>query len=214
MPSSVDLCTIAQVKVELETTSTERDSLIPTYITDASTEIMRQLEREFAPATASATRRMRIDPRKTVDGSILLNLRTYDVRTVTAMSLHPESTSPVALTEGTDFVLWPQSPDAVYTHILFSNRLTSRLQSPSLLYFGFALVDITGAWGWAAVPIDVQEACVQTVCSWLRRDFPAPSMATFTEQGDPIAPVRTSTYSIPPVAWRKLNSYRRGLGVI
>src|SRR5262249_20112108 len=149
-----DLCTLSDVRASLElpVSDTSRDSLISSLITSASEAIMNEVDREFAPVTASATRRFRVD-------GLLLNLAPYDLRTVATMTANPESTSPVTLAVTTDYELLPVgSPAGTYTSVGFSAYATW-LYSQTAFQFGHALVDINGAWGFATVPIDVARAC-------------------------------------------------------
>src|SRR6266498_1883856 len=115
MPDPRDLCTVANVKEGLETSETTRDALIQTLITAASVAIMQDTGREFAPATSSATRRFQID------GYRVVSLEPYDLRTVTTMTLHPESGSPIVLAASTDYQLVPAvSADGVYQAVALS----------------------------------------------------------------------------------------------
>src|SRR5262245_19922592 len=138
-----DLCTLADVRssLELPSADTSRDTLISTLITQASEMVMNEYDREFAPATASATRRFRVD-------SYLLNLAPYDLRTVTTFTLNPESTSPQVLVTGTDYELLPVgAPSGTYTSVRFSALLTGLYASQTVFSMGHALCDISGAWG-------------------------------------------------------------------
>lgn len=206
-----DLTTLASVRTRLElpAADTSRDALISAYITSASDAIMREVDREFAPATSSATRRRRVYPDKRVDGSVLVELAPYDLRTVTTMTLDPEESSPRVLTANEDYVLCPvEAPQGVYTYVLLSNRLS--YNSTVLRNFGFCYLDIAGAWGFASVPSDVAEACIDTVVSWVRRDFSG--FSEFPADGRELAPFPQGTYSIPLAALKKLAPYRRSFG--
>jgi hypothetical protein len=205
-----DLTTLANVRsrLELPTADTSRDSLIAALITSASDAIMREVEREFAPATASATRRRRVYPHKRVDGNLYVDLAPYDLRTVASMSLDPESSSPTTLTATTDYVLGPvEAPQAVYTHVLLRHSISP--SSTLLQNFGFAYLDIAGAWGFASVPTDVAEACIETVKAWLRRDSVA--FGLDLDDGSGLAPQAPGTYSLPNSALKKLAPFRRSI---
>lgn len=219
-----DLCTVADVHTALETTSTARDGVIQDYISDASLEIIGYCQREFAPATSSEKRRFRVDPRSIVDGCVRIDLFPYDLRTVATMTLNPEDSSPSMLVANTDYVLLPIQPFdgllggtpvepsySVHTHVQFSGWRI--FNSAVMIRFGFCYIDITGAWGFPSVPGDVNQACVQTVVSWLRRDFPQFAQAGFDAEGQTLQPPAAGTYSLPSSALRKLARFKRHGGV-
>src|SRR5262245_10114072 len=189
-----DLCTLADVRAALELPSadTSRDTLISTYITRASEVIMNEVDREFAPATASATRRLRVD-------GLLLNLAPYDLRTVATFTLNPETTSPQVLVAGTDYELLPVgSPSGTFTSVRFSGLLSSLYASPTVFSMGHALCDISGAWGFASVPEDVKQAAILTVSTWLRRDVTALALASesFIDSRG-LSPALPSSFALP-----------------
>jgi hypothetical protein len=198
MPDPRDLCTVANVKEGLETSETTRDALIQTLITAASVAIMQDTGREFAPSTASATRRIQVDGYR-------VSLEPYDLRTVATMTLHPESSSPVVLST-TDYQLVPAvSADGVYQAVAISGYQV--LLSDTAFKFGYALLDIAGAWGFTAVPLDVTRACVETVEAWLRADVAEFGLADMIEAGPTLNP--RSAFPIPFKAWAFLAPYRR-----
>lgn len=200
-----DLCSLSDVRAALEIpgTDTSRDSLISTLITAASDAIMAETEREFAPATSSATRRFKID-------TWAMSLAPYDLRTVSSFVLHPESSSPLTLTATTDYQLEPVTTDTgTYTSVQFSAYLAALPSSQTAFAFGYALCDITGAWGCATVPTDVNRACVVTVASWMRRDVSALIAASELDIGGGIAPAFPTTMEIPNAAKRLLFPYFR-----
>ena len=186
-----DLCSLADVKTALEITDAQRDTLITALITQASLAIMNDCDREFAPATASATRRFQID-------DLSLNLAPFDLRSTTAVTLNPETTSPITLNATTDYQLKPiGSPSGTFTTIRFSSLLTALYASQTVFSFGYALCDISGAWGFSAVPINVNRACVITVGSWLRKDVTQLIAASEFDAGGSLAPPFPTTLEIP-----------------
>ncbi len=205
MPAQ-DLCSLADVRASLEIpgSDTSRDSLISTLITAASTAIMNETDREFAPVTASATRRFKV-------AGLTVNLAPYDLRTVTAVTLNPEGTSPSVLNVTTDYQLQPiGAPSGTYTSIAFSGLLASLFSSQTVFSFGYALVDIAGAWGFATVPTDVNRACVVTVGSWLRKDVSALiASGELDMTGGGLAPAFPSTMEIPNAAKQLLAQFYR-----
>jgi hypothetical protein len=200
-----DLCTLADVRASLEipVADTSRDALIATLITAASDAIMNETDREFAPVTASATRRIKVD-------GLTFDLAPYDLRTVTTMTLNPEGASPTVLAAATDYQLQPiGAPSGTYTSVKLSGFLASLYAGPSLYTFGYALIDIAGAWGFASVPTDVNRACVVTVGSWLRKDVSSLLAGSEFDVGGGIAPAFPTTMEIPNAAKRLLGSFYR-----
>lgn len=208
--SGIDLCTLADVRefLELPTSDTSRDVRIQTSITQASEHIINDVKLELAPATADQARAFLVDPRKQVDGQVLLRLLPNVLRSVTTLKLHPEEASlTTTLDANTDYMLRPLEPsDGVYTDVRFLNGLS--YGSTFYSGFDFCKAEIRGAWGYANVPTDVRNACIETVASWLRRDVAA---FNIDEIDDPrqLAPNPALVYSIPPSALKKLRPYRR-----
>lgn len=200
-----DLCTLADVRAALEipTADTARDALISSLITQASEAIMNEVDREFAPASASLTRRFRVD-------GLTLNLAPYDLRTVATLTLNPESTSPQVLNATSDYQPLPiGSPTGTFTSVRFSGLLNSLYASQTVFSFGYALCDIAGAWGFTAVPPDVNRACVITVGAWLRKDVSQLIMAGVIDSGGGLAPAFPTTFEIPRNAKSLLGPFYR-----
>jgi|GEM_PF-2383858 len=204
-----DLCSRSDVRLALEmpTADTSRDSLIDALISIYSAAIKNEVNREFAPTTGSVgtptTRRFRLEL-----GQYRMDLEPYDLQTLSSVTLHPESTAPLTMTVTDQFQLQPVTkPDGVWTSIQFSNLLTGMFTSPTAVRFGYALVDVAGVWGFAAVPEAVKQATVLTVTSAMRRDISAFGMDI--DEAVQLATERASNYGIPPAARRLLNSYRR-----
>jgi hypothetical protein len=214
LPSGIDLCTLADVRAFMKWKSsyTAEDALAQTAITGASQAIMDAVEREFAPATLSELRTLQLHPARRINGSVLLDLCPYDLRTVSLFRLDPEASSPTTLIAGTGgYTLTPvDTPQGVYTGVRLSNQVA--YSSTMWQEYGFAQVEITGAWGFANVPTPVRDACVETVAARLRRDA---SAFNIEDQEDPrlVAPNPAMVFSIPPGAWKKLMPYRRSSGV-
>lgn len=208
-PGGIDLCTVDDVRValEVEPSDTKRDGLFATLITAASRAIMADCDREFAPATTSATRRFRWQ------GMRFLSLAPYDLRNVTAFTLHPESAVPMVLAAGTHYLLGPTvTPYGVYQSVEFSLMVMPSRYSQTFRDYGFTFVDITGGWGFATLPEDVVQACIVTCMSWLRRDTSAYAMRDPEDvrmlAGDPM-----QTFTIPPAAKRLLHPFRRSVAL-
>src|SRR6266404_4414740 len=170
--AAIDLCALADVKNSMEPaiTTNARDTIIQTAITAASRRIMSWCDREFAPATGAATRRFPVDVTQNPNGGFVADLAPYDLRSVSAVSLHPESTAPIALSAGNgDYALEPvPNPDGTFYRFRVSPYFS--MISSFADKFNYALLDITGAWGFTSVPEDVNRACVLTVRSWIRQN--------------------------------------------
>jgi hypothetical protein len=204
-----DLCTLADVRqaLELPTADTTRDALIESLISDLSRAIIREYDREFAPA-ASATRRFTVPA-----GSLYLDLAPYDLRSVTSLSVNPEASGGgTALTATTDYQLMPVViQQGTYEGVRFSSRVTSLHTSQTAQDYGYTLVSINGAWGFATVPEDVKRACVIAVQSALRRDLTELAIAGIDEPQS-IAPEGPATHAIPAASRRLLAPFRRTAG--
>lgn len=200
-----DLCTLSDVRafLELPQADTGRDTLITNTITPISDAIARYCQREFV-ATASATRRFRLDV-----GSLKLDLAPYDLRTASSVTLHPETASPLTLTAISNYQLHPiTAPYSVYTAVRFAGNQPNLFQSDSARYFGYAQVDIAGAWGFASVPADVKQAAIIAVASAVRKDIPSLDLADFSEPRQ-LAPDRPINYALPAASLRMLGPFRR-----
>jgi hypothetical protein len=207
-PSGVDLCTVADIRTVLEIPSadTTRDTLIQDRITSASRMIQSYTEREFV-AVASTTRRFIVPI-----GGIIIDLAPFDLRAATTVSLHPESASPTTLTANADYMLRPVQPRfSVYTHLGLSGRLHSA-GSDVARYFGFSFLDITGTWGFASVPGEARDACIDCVVAWVRRDMSAMSFNGVLDTDPSQQGERpSSAFTLPYSARQKLDPFRRSL---
>lgn len=173
--------------------NTEQDALINALIPAASRVILQWTGREFAPASTAVTRTF------TYDGSGLLDLVPYDLRTITAISRDPAGT-PAALTAPTDYVLQPVNPaDGVYTHLRFSSLFWRSYPSST-----DRSIAITGNWGFASVPADVQYACNMTIKWWITNDVSA-----FSSGLDVNTDQFTRGRSLPEGVRDMLSPYRR-----
>ena len=218
-----DLCTLANVResLELETDETpSRDTKISTLITDASEAILKHCKREFAPVTDRATRRFRVNPqRRNRDGAYVVDLKPYDLRTVekpdsdetgvvnpaASVTLHPEQTTPVVLTVTTEYLLDTIAPSdsGVFSRVLLNQSLS--FGSTLSDNFGFAYLDIAGAWGFATVPENAKRAAIVTVEAWLSK----PIAQGITDDARPFTNSAPSKLDLPLAALRLLNPYCR-----
>ena len=202
--TSIDLCTLADVKASLEITTTSTDALISDLITSASSALANRYQREFIGATGG-TRYFGMRER-------LLDLAPYDLRAVTALTLHPEQQAQ-PLTEDLDFVLLPQGMTPLgdtYSMLRLSNRLN--FTSTVAREFGEARVRIVGNWGCfaatGAVPDDLRRGAVVTVSTWLDRAIAEYAISGEFE-GREMRPDRSSTWAIPNAAHAIFHPWER-----
>lgn len=175
MADPADLTTLAAVRAYMQkgVAETAQDALIGQAITRASRLIMRETRREFRPMTDAAQRSF------VYQGGGFVDLAPYDLRAATAVALRANRADTALTVESsnvTDYELRPQpAADGVYRWLYL--RGAGWLDRK--LYAGDALVKVTGNWGFEVVPPDVEQACIVTVMTWLRRDVSA-FAATFT----------------------------------
>lgn len=205
--ANYDLVTVEQVKeaLELPSADVDLDQLLPDYITQASRVILDYTKREFAPASTVATRRFKVIGYK-------VDLAPYDLQSATQVALHPETDSPTILVAGanTGYTLQPVSPErGVYQSIQLSGYLI--IISQTLMAFGYALMDVTGTWGFPTVPGPVQRACIETVGSWVTRTMPGASNTGYGIPASSSAGMTTfrNDWHIPWSAKKKLDPYKR-----
>jgi hypothetical protein len=208
-PVTASLCELADVRqsLELPDGETSRDALILSLIPVATDMLKAYAGREFTPITIGATRRFKIDGRTANAG--IVDLAPYDLQSTTLVSLNPETASPTTLVAGNDYVLAPvQNDEGVYTTLRLSSFLS--IVSSTLIRFNYAILDITGTWGFPAVPRQVNEACSDAVCAWMRRDVP--SLGLNLSDGSELSPEFTASFDLPLSSIRKVNTYRRNVG--
>lgn len=206
------LCTIADVRLEMRLLPAERhhDSLIDRKIREASALIMSDYQREFAPPTPTSdvVRRFLVDGRDMTERGLIVDLAPSDLRTLTSAKLHPGETNETTLTADDHFTLEPLDKEwGVWSKIRVADH--ADLSSEYASRFGRAVLEIEGAWGFPAVPADVQYAAVTTVKSWLDRptseyairDADTNPRETFAESGGGL--------HIPSDARRALRPFER-----
>lgn len=213
-PSTIDLCTIADVKTELEISSdTSRDSVIQTVITGVSRAIHEMVEREFKTESSGETTR-RFEVR---NGSYVVDLNPYDLRSASGLTitLHPESSTPYTLTATTEYRLVPTQPKWTYEAVHVSPQVAQMHTGETTRRFGVTLVDVTSSsWGFASVPEDVKRAAIISVAANLDRRLDAFGLAAndLVDMDAGVQPVRQMAFSIPMAALVLLNPYRRSAG--
>ena len=188
-PDPRDLTTLANTRLLLQKSAgdTAQDPLLERLITQASVLLPNELGRQFLPETG-ATHTFNYT------GGGWVNVAPYDLRAITAISYNSDGTSPVALTS-TGWRLRGQTGGGTYRDVFLVDYTRDRLSSYESL-----TVSITGDWGFAAIPPDVQRGVEVTVKTWLREG------AAFTSEGDLIRHERIGR--IPSDVLDGLSHYR------
>lgn len=190
------LVSLAKVKQSIGITGTGKDDETTDAILAASRLIQDLYEREFTPTT-SATRTFAVDPSGWVD------LAPYDLRTITTVTLDPAGAATVLTTADYETHPYP-ARHGVYTALDITKTLPTTT--------GRLTVSIAGAWGFAAVPLDVERACIETVRAVTRSD-PGNWAAVASQDGRPVDPMPQGTYALPAAAKAWLDPYKRYTGI-
>jgi hypothetical protein len=197
---ATDLCQLSDVRALLTkaTADTAQDAVISSLITRASKLIMNEVDREFVTAgTNPQTRRTQVE-------NAVVNLAPWDLQSATTVTFNPESTSPSTLVANQDYVLLPvKAPNGVYTALQLSKSL-SVAASRTAQAFDLALLDITGNWGFPAIPADIVQACAIAVVIWMRREVQAFATTFNLDEGRLDRPE-----ALPRAVARMLDNYAR-----
>ena len=194
--SSLELTDITSVRQFMQKTTNESilDPDLEVLILQASEAIERYCNRQFL-REGSATKSFEFLP--STNGWDVVDMKPYEARTVTEVKLDADLKAGGVVLASTYYRLGPYpSRDGTF----FILRLAELPEPPSVtglkepLPFQTRRVDVTGEWGLANIPGDVQKAANVTVESWchLRRD---PGMGQNVEFGEG-PPVRG--YDLPP----------------
>lgn len=201
-----DLCTLADVRLALELDEdapTDRDALIEALIPIATSAIVGDASREFVPFAATTSDFEHV-------GGGRVNLSPRDLRVGAAPTITVLDGSHVGANVVRELAVadWFGEPvtalDGVYTSVVVpflagcSHRRIVRI------------VGGAGTWGFAAVPLDVKQAAVVTVRSWLSK--PVADMAAALEAGDGarlVTPGTAGVFAVPIAAKRLYGRFRR-----
>ena len=180
-----------------DATDTAQDALIETLIDSVSHAIQIYTSREFVPPDpATKARSFRFN------GGGVLDLSPYDVRTVTQVRVDTDTSNPTTLTSD-EYRLMPlPAPDGVYQQLhLRSVRVgpTTTEQFPV-----FRVVEVTGTWGFAAVPKNVELAANITIQYILRT-----TSQFMSDEFETTAGLSGARVMIPGAARDLLAPYRR-----
>lgn len=209
--ASGDLCSLSDVRLALElgSSDTSRDTLISQLVTLYSASIVSELNRQFAPIEGSTgtpvTHRFKLPV-----GQTRLPLEPYDLQQVTSITVSPESSSSQTLAVTDQVIFHPVTkPDGVWTSMDISHWVVSTYIAQTAFRFGYALIDITGVWGFPTVPDPVRQACILSVTSAMRRDIGAFGMDM--HEATEFATAPQASFGLPAAARKLLNNYRRDL---
>jgi hypothetical protein len=213
--ASIDLATLAAYKAryEIDDADTTRDAAITQYLTDASRAIIEHTRREFAPAVGSATRRFELKWHPEFGWWIDFNdgPDACDCRSVSGVTVDPLATA-----QAVDSASWQLLPISgehqdfgpVYTELQLSSYLAPT--PTSQFKFGTITVDVTGAWGFSAIPEDVSRLCCVTVRTWLNAG--APIDGSYWQDARESQPVPPAGWELPPPVLRGLQRYLKDGG--
>jgi hypothetical protein len=141
----------------------EQDSILTSLIAGASDQIISHCGREFAPkGTETETRTF------LYVGGRHLDLWPYDVREVSGVTLGSDLGATKVVLAAGDWRLRPvPAPEGVFQKL----KLPALANYPTLT--DDFEVEVTGLWGFEAVPERVKHWCKVTVAIWLRKDVSA-----------------------------------------
>lgn len=179
----LDLTTVAKFRSFMQHdtgVAADNDDEVQNLITRASRAMMDFAGREWKSEAVGSTARTFL----LHDGpDRVLPLTPYDVRSVTQLRFDTDTSSPTTVTDATNWRLLPiPSRYGVYNWLYLPNHSGTRAGR---------VVEVTGTWGWASVPYDVEQACLETVEHWLKRNLPGGEV--FDEDKDRYGPVQFPT---------------------
>lgn len=213
--AAVDLCTVADVKTELEISSdTSRDTVIQAVITGVSRAIHQMTEREFVCEVSQAQQVHRFFRLEV--GSLIVDLNPYDLHDTTSLGvvIHPDEPEEYELAAG-EFVAEPVGTRWTYENIRISNQVSNLFNSEFTRNFGYTKVEVNARhWGFNTVPEDVKRAAIIATCANLDRRLDAYALAAndLVDMDAGVQPARQPAFSIPMAALVLLNPYRRQVG--
>lgn len=181
--SATALTTLDQAKLwlaegDLDPTQNDR---LTWLINAASNTIMEYAQREFVSTLGSGTRAFALKR----DG--LVTFGKWDLQSASLVQIDTETGGSPSTITTDQYQLWPvDAPHGVYRGLKFYSFTVGPVLRQ--LYSLGRQVSVTGTWGFASVPADVEQACLITVAKWFRRDqvswsseLPQPTSSTGNE---------------------------------
>lgn len=170
------LVTLEAAKSRLSVVDDDRDEALEGLINEVSRAILQATGREYAPPV-TATRTVGIK-----NGSSTIDLYPYEARSVSSVTIAAGTDDEYVVAAG-DWQLAPiTNPDGIYDRIVLASGISVSSQ------FGAVPVEVTGAWGWSAVPADVQGWVLEIVEDRWKQDFAFYADANGDFNSNPIEP--------------------------
>ncbi len=187
-----DLCTLEDVRLFSQVPASELDGDLITQalISRASAVIRTYCRRQFG-IDETATRSFELRA-----GGLVV-LAPWDLRVLTSLSIG-ETVYTAEL--GQLQLRPPHKPFGTYDRIRLDPAQLASLTPGAFAYS----VEISGEWGITEIPLDVVQACVETVSIWLRRDVSTFSTVLRLDEDSVERPA-----SLPTSAMRKLGPFKR-----
>lgn len=161
-----DLTTLADVRLHQQRTdtgNTTQDAIISALISTASYMVQDFLQRRFDVAGTAGTPVSRLFR---YDGRGVLNLAPFDLQSVSSVVVDSDTDSPTTLTSD-EYRLWPiPSEWGVYSHLHLVGISNERGVADYPMY---REVEVSGVWGWSAVPDVVERATIMLTLELLSR---------------------------------------------
>lgn len=180
-----------------DATDTAQDALIETLIDSVSHHILIYTNREFVPpGTAQVAREFRYN------GGGVLDLAPYDARSVSQVRVDTDTSTPTILTTDQYRKAPVTCPDGVYTHLHL--RGVSVPPTTTEDYPVYRVVEVTGIWGFPAVPKNVELAANITIQYVLRT-----TSQFMSDEFETTAGLAGARIAIPGAARDLLAPYRR-----
>lgn len=203
-----DLCTVADVRLQLQKPvgDTDQDALIGDIITAASRAILQWTGRQFLTDSAPSTRLAPVGGYWRARMIPIGDLTT----TPSAVTVVGEDGSTSAtLTVATDVqALWGDTAFSTAPIHAWQPITALRLRSSAGQLLPTDQLQVTGTFGFPAVPEDVVRACITTVALWMRRDVQAFSTTYSVDEGRLERPE-----ALPSQVMRMLGPYRLRGGI-
>lgn len=180
-----------------DATDTAQDALITTLISSVSHAIIVYTNREFVSAGSSPIARS-----FRYNGGGVLDLAPYDARSVTQVRIDTDLDHPVTLMSDQYRLAPLPASDGVYTHL----HLRGVSVGPTTVedYPVYRVVEVTGLWGFAAIPPNVKLAANVAIQYLLRT-----TSQFMSDEFDTTAGLAGARLMLPGAARDLLAPYRR-----
>jgi hypothetical protein len=187
---------------------TSRDEILIDAVNLVSSSIETHCEREFAIVSGTPIRTFPLR-RKMVNGADVgwIDLAPYDLRSATVVKLYTDLPSPSQQTLTADeYRLRPVGGALGGTYLeILTVELTAAEEQPGFEWEA----TVTGSWGMAAVPDDVQSACLQWIDNIVKNPGSFSSNAMSGYVVTPEVDFTAARAGMPPAVRHRLHPYRR-----